>query len=171
MLRASMGRIAAFVIVATLVACANPSIVQLSTDTYLLVREDHGGIFGSMSKLKAGVISDANAFAASQGKVVVPISTNETPMGGGPAQWARFEYQFRVVDKNDPEVGRVSLEPRPDVVIEKTENINVDIRTKDETEKTKDVYAELIKLDDLRQRGILTDAEFTEEKRKLLEGN
>ncbi len=76
-----------------------------------------------------------------------------------------------MVDKNDPEAGRVSLEPRPDVVIESTENINADIRTRDETEKTKDIYTELIKLDDLRERGILTQAEFDAEKKKLLEGN
>ena len=34
--------------------------------------------------------------------------------------------------------------------------------------KQDDVYAELIKLDDLRNRGILTDDEFEAEKRKLL---
>lgn len=34
-----------------------------------------------------------------------------------------------------------------------------------------DVYAELIKLDDLRQRGIITTAEFDAQKKKLLEGN
>jgi len=73
--------ITTLVTVATLVACANPGIVQLSPDTYMIMREDHGGIFGSMSKLKAGVIADANAFAAAQGKIAIPISTNEKPVG------------------------------------------------------------------------------------------
>ena len=35
-------------------------------------------------------------------------------------------------------------------------------------EKPKDLYSELLKLDDLKQRGILTAAEFEAEKRKLL---
>ncbi len=170
MLKTSIYRIAVFATVAILFACANPGIVQLSPDTYMIMREDHAGIFGSMSKLKAGVIRDANAFAASQGKIAIPISANEHPMGVM-ADWARFEYQFRVVDKNDPEAGRVSLEPRPDVVIESTENINADIHTTDDTERSKDVYADLIKLDDLRERGILTQAEFDAEKKKLLEGH
>jgi hypothetical protein len=151
-----------------LVGCANPSVVELSPDTFLLSREDHAGIFGSASALKAGVISDANAFAASRGKVAIPISAHETPVGVM-GKWAKFEYQFRVVDKNDPEVRRTSLVPRPDMVIEKTEKISADIRTKDQS--TKDVYTELIKLDDLRKRGILTEVEFEAQKRKLLSGS
>lgn len=156
--------------IAALSGCANPGIVKLSPDTYMLSREAHGGIFASASALKAGVISDANAFAESQGKVAVPLSAKEKPMGNGPAQWASFEYQFRVVDKNDPEVRRTSLVPRADVVIEKTEKITADVKTRDQTDRPKDVYAELIKLDDLRKRGILTEAEFEAQKRKLLEG-
>ena len=152
-----------------LVGCTNPGIVKLSPDTYMLSREAHGGIFASASALKAGVISDANAFAESQSKIAIPISGKEKPMGSGPAQWASFEYQFRVVDKNDPEVRRTSLAPRADVVIEKTEKLTVDLKTKDQTDRPKDVYAELIKLDDLRKREILTEAEFQAQKRKLLE--
>ena len=155
----------------TIVGCTNPGIVKVSTDTYILFREDHGGIFGSESSLKAGVIRDANAFAESQGKVAVPLSTNFTPMGSGTAQWASFEYQFRVVDKNDPEVGRTSLIPRADVVIEKTDKITVDAQTKDKTTKSKDLYDELIKLDDLRKKGILSEAEFEAQKKKLLNEN
>ena len=83
--------------------CQNPSIVRVSSDTYLLIREDHAGVFGSMSKLKAGVIGDANTFAESLGKVAVPVSARETPVGSGFAQWASYEYQFRIVDRNSPE--------------------------------------------------------------------
>ena len=154
-----------------LAGCANPGIVRVSPDTYMIFREDHGGIFGSASSLKAGVIHDANAFAERQGKVAIPISTRDKPMGGGPAQWASFEYQFRVVDRNDSEVRRTSLVPRADVVIEKMEKVSADIRTKDESAKPKDVYTELIKLDDLRKKGILSDAEFDAQKKKLLSGN
>jgi hypothetical protein len=44
----------------------------------LLSREDRAGIFGNAAALKAGVIRDADAFAASQGKVAIAISTHET---------------------------------------------------------------------------------------------
>ena len=65
--------------------CQNPGIVQLSPDTYMLSRVDHGGVFGNASALKAGVISDANAFAASQGKIAIPLAMKETPMVVGTA--------------------------------------------------------------------------------------
>ena len=137
----------------------------------MLSREAHGGIFASESALKAGVIIDANAFAESQGKVAIPLSSKEKPRGNGPAQWASFEYQIRVVDKNDQEVRRTSLVPRADVVIEKTEKITADVKTKDQTDRPKDVYSELVKLDDLRKRRILTETEFEAQKKRILERN
>ena len=82
--------------------CKNPGVVQVSPNTYMLSREDHGGIFGSQSALKAGVIRDANAFAEKQGKVAVPISAKEHGVGIL-ADWAKFELTFKVVDRNDPE--------------------------------------------------------------------
>lgn len=151
--------------------CSTPGPIRLSPDTYMIVREDHGGIFGSAAALKAGVIGDANAFAEAQGKIAIPLASHDKPMGNGPAQWASFEYQFRVVDKNDPEARRTSLVPRADVVVEKTEKVTMDVKSKDETSRPKDIYAELLKLDDLHKRRILTDAEFEAQKAKLLSSN
>ena len=101
--------------------------------------------------MKADVIAEANEFAAKQGKVAIAISTNESPMFIG--HFASFDYQFRVVDKNDPEEKRTSLIPRANVVIEKNERISGDLHTANETVKTGDLYTELMKLDDLRKKG------------------
>lgn len=152
-----------------LTGCANPGIVKLSPDTYMLSRTDKGGVFGNASAMKADVIREANEFAESQGKIAIPISLNESPMYIG--HFASVEYQFRVVDKSDPEAQRVNLVPRPNIVIEKTEKATVDVKTKDQTEHQKDTYTELIKLDDLRKRGILSQEEFEVQKKKLLDGN
>ena len=149
--------------------CANPEIVQLSPDTYMLSRTDKGGIFGNASAMKAGVIREANEFAASKGKVAIPLHLQETALA--PGRFASVEYQFRVVEKSDPEARRVNLVPRPDVVIQTNEKSTVDVRNRDETPRQPDLYGELLKLDDLRKRGILTDAEFEVQKKKLLSGN
>lgn len=152
-----------------LTGCANPQIVRISPDTYMLSREDHAGIFGSSAKMKSDVIREANAFAESQGKIAIPLATKEKPIGMmRPADWATVEYQFRVVDKNDPEAQRISLVPRPDFVVDKTERISADIHTKDTTEKQPDLYAELTKLDDLRKKGVITETEFSTQKTILL---
>ncbi|MBL7073050.1 MAG: SHOCT domain-containing protein [Candidatus Omnitrophica bacterium] len=157
--------------VCCLTSCANTGIVKLSPDTYMLSREDHGGIFGNASRMKAGVIREANEFAEKQGKIAIPLSINEKPIGDGPAQWASVEYQFRVVDKKDHEARRTHLTKSPDMVIKRDDSLKADINisTKEESEKSSDLYTELIKLDDLQKRGILTIEEFEIQKKRLLE--
>jgi len=150
--------------------CQSPGIVQLSPDTYMITKEDHGGIFAfKRGGLKTDAIREANAFAESKDKIAIPISTKEHPVGVL-GDWASVEYQFKVVDKNDPEARRTALVPRADVVIEKNETINANLRTKDETEKRPDLYTEIMKLDDLRKKGLISDAEFEAQKQKLLSG-
>ncbi|MES2354617.1 MAG: SHOCT domain-containing protein [Pseudomonadota bacterium] len=155
------------VLVLFISGCANPRLVQLSPDTYVLSKQDTAGVFGNPAKLKATVIQEANDFAASQGKIAIPLEANETPLIPG-SRYAQFEYQFRVADSKDAEAKRPLLTPPPKPVIEKTEKSYVDVKTIDQSEKQKDLYSELLKLDDLRKRGILTDAEFGTLKRKLL---
>lgn len=151
----------------TLAGCANPEVVQVSPGVYMLSAEDKGGIFGNSARMKANVIRRADEFAASRGKVAIPVTTNETPMHFG--HFATFDYQFRLVDKDSPEATATNtLGPMPSVVIQKTD---ADIRTKDTSEHPRDIYTELEKLDDLRKKGIITDAEFEAQKKKILAGN
>lgn len=152
-----------------LVSCAsNPTPVQLSPGTYLISREDKGGIFGNPSALKASVISDANAFATSKGMVAIPISTHETP--AYPLHFASFDYQFKLVPPDSPEAKATALVPTANVRVEERSKTTVEMPT-DAKGRTPDTYNELIKLDDLHKRGIITDEEFSEQKKKLLQGN
>ncbi len=95
--------------------CSNPSIVQMSPGIYELARADHGGIFGNKDALKASVIRDANAFAEEKGKVAVPVSAKEHPVGIL-GDWASFEYVFKVVDRDSPESRTPTILVRSDSV-------------------------------------------------------
>ena len=161
--------LASVIMISSLAGCANPGIVKLSPDTYMLSRTDKGGVFGNASAMKADVIREANEFAASQGKIAVPLSLNESPIYIG--HFASVDYQFRVVAQSDPAARSLSLVPRPDVVIEKTEKRTVDVNAKDQMDRSKNIYAELLKPDDLRKRGILSQQEFEAQKKKLLDSN
>ena len=144
-------------LLAMLLSCGLVSnMVKMSPDTYMIRVEDHGGIFAfNRGQLKSRAIQEANDFAASEGrKIAISVYMESHPMGIL-GDWAAVEYQFRVVSKDDPEVKRTSLTPRSSEV----------------TEKTTDVYTELIKLDELRKKGIITEVEFETQKRKLLGGN
>jgi hypothetical protein len=132
--------------------------------------EDHGGIFAfKRGQLKSSAIQQANDFAESKGKIAIPIDMKSHPVGIL-GDWAAVEYQFRVVSENDPEAQRTSLAPEADVIIEKTSKVSVDMKIKDQSEKTKDVYTELLKFDDLRKKGIISEVEFEVQKKKLLSG-
>ena len=169
--RAWSGAFLSFLFVFLLSGCFASNMVQLSPDTHMVRVEDRGGIFAfNRGNLKPEAIRRANDFAASQGKVAIPIAMDSHPVGVL-GDWAAVEYQFRVVSKDDPEAQRTSLTPRADVVVESTSKISADITTKEQSEKTKDVYTELIKLDDLKKKGIISELEFETQKKKLLNEN
>ncbi|HEY0060537.1 MAG TPA: SHOCT domain-containing protein [Telluria sp.] len=147
-------------------ACATSEIVPIGTDSYMIAQTSAGGVFKAMSSLKSEVIQRANAFAESKGKIAIPIAAKEAP--AYPGHMPSFEYQFRLVDKNDPRASGGGLIPRADVVVE---NRVVPPGTGvTRTQDGKDIYSELIKLDELRKRGLLTEAEFQVQKERLLSG-
>ena len=149
-------------------ACAaNPGVVQISPGVYMLSREDKAGVFGNPQAMKASVIKDANSFATSKGMVAIPVSTHEIPMGVL-GRFASFEYQFRLVSPDDAAARPTVLTPRADIVVEKNEHKVVE-QPGTVASQHADLYGELMKLDDLHKRGILTDAEFEAQKKKLLE--
>ena len=154
-------------LVAVLAGCATAAPISMGNDTYMISQTSAGGMFKAMGSLKAEVMNRANAFAASKGKVAIPIAAHESP--AYPGHMPNFEYQFRLVDKADPRASGGALIPRADVVVEMQPPISPP-RDPD-TVKSKDMYTELLKLDDLRKRGVITEAEFETQKSKLLSGN
>jgi hypothetical protein len=161
---AGIRAVASIVFVVVLGGCATSKPIPLSNDTYMISQTSAGGMFKSMSSLKNEVITRANAFAASKGKVAIPIASKESP--AYPGHMPNFEYQFRLVDKNDPRASGAALVPRPDMVIQNTGTTTADIEMKNVS--SNDVYAELMKLDDLRKKGIITEEEFQDQKRRVL---
>lgn len=145
--------------------CATSEIVPLGTDSYMIAQTSAGGIFKAMSSLKSEVIQRANAFAESKGKVAVPIASKEAP--AYPGHMPSFEYQFRLVERNDPRASGGGLVPRADIVVE-NKIIQAPAASANRSFGPKDMYAELMKLDDLRKKGIITDAEFQSQKERLL---
>jgi membrane protease subunit (stomatin/prohibitin family) len=150
--------------VSLLVGCANPGIVKVSNNTYMLSKEDHAGMFGNAARLQANVIAQADTFAESQGKVAVGVSTQSIP--AGPGRFASFSYEFRVVDKDDSMARNGMLVARPDLIVQNNQAAAPAAPT-----QSGDVYTKLTQLNDLLQRGIITQAEFDEQKKKILGEN
>lgn len=151
------------VVTVTIGGCATPQIVSLGHDKYMIYKEDHAGIFGSATALRNDVIEQADEFASSKEKVAYPLSAKSKPLQMCPACWATFEYHFLLADKNDSTISKTRLIPNTDIVTDDAGNISGEINI-----KGRDIHSELIKLDDLRKRGIISQYEFEEQKRKIL---
>ena len=141
----------------TLVACATADVIPMGTDSYLISQTSAGGVFKSMGSLKSDVMKRANAFAESKGKIAIPIASKESP--AYPGHMPNFESQFRLVDKDDPRAAGAALVPRADVVIENNMRSSL-LLSPTSAVKSPDVYTELLKLDDLRKKNIITETEF-----------
>lgn len=126
-----------------------PEIVEMSPNTYMITRASKAGMFTNMEKLKIKVIDQAADFGASKGKVVIPISQSlSRPLAG----WPTFEYVFQLADEGD---------------LDKAGNLPEHVYRDDSF----DIYTEILKLDELRNRGLLTDEEFRIEKEKILDSD
>ena len=123
--------------------------------------------FSGSGKLKAEAFQEASQYCEKLGKSLQVVSTHEASPPYILANFPKAEIQFMCLDAKDAELNRPKLRKEADTVIE----VKKDIRTKDESVKHKDVYAELIKLDDLRKKGIISEAEFAEQKKRLLSEN
>lgn len=89
--------------------CATADIVPLGTNTYMISQTSAGGIFTNVGKLKSDVIQRANRFAESKGKIAIPVnSTTTRPIAAG---MPNYEYQFVLVDKDDPRASNVGSVP------------------------------------------------------------
>ena len=102
--------------VAALVAgCATADIIPIGSNTYMISQTSAGGVFKAMGTLKASVIKRANTFAESKGKIAIPVAEKETP--SRPGQMPNYEYQFILVDKDDPGAANSVLKAAPSTLI------------------------------------------------------
>jgi hypothetical protein len=76
---------------------------------------------------------------------------------------ATAELQFMCLSSNDNDFSRTPVKREADSSVEIRKDVN--IRS---DRKASSVYDELLKLDELRKRGVINNAEFEAQKAKLL---
>jgi hypothetical protein len=149
-----------------LAGCAsNPGVVATGNDTYTLSRTDRGGSFGDLGTTKADLVREANQFAAGRGKAAVQVAMKENHLIA-PEGYTNVTYEFRLVDPAEARAVEVKAAAEPVV---KAAPVAVPAAPV-AVGQGKDLYGELLRYDDLRKRGIITDAEFDQIKKKLLNG-
>jgi len=136
-----------------------------NNNEYVLNRDDKSPL-GSLADVKIAVSKEAKNFcAAMNGKMIEKYSIDkERAMMVWPESTLYFECNENIPhseqknDKSENFIGAMNNSGR-----------NSD--TLSAVEKSKKIYPELVKLDELRKSGIITEIEFNEQKKKLLDDN
>ncbi|WP_306534976.1 SHOCT domain-containing protein [Geobacter sp.] len=139
-------------------------ILHVSGNIYEVMDVDKRGIFGSEASLIDGVVDQANEFATTKDKVANPLAARIHRVGIL-GDWAWFYYKFALVDKNTPDAYRKLT----DITIERDARLSTEFYINRHKTEMRSVSEEIIKLDELRKKGLLTDAEFLAQKKRLLE--
>ena len=150
-----------FACLAVLTCAAKPlepaTVVPLGGNTYSISREGKTAFSRDLDKLKEQVQDDATQYCAAQGKHLKVVSlTGEKPWFS--LGYIKAKIVFQALDAAELAVASAPAAPAvPDAATAVAM-----------PSPTGDLYADLLKLDDLRKKGILTDAEFQAEKQKVL---
>lgn len=106
-------------------------------------------------KLKEEALEAAKKFCAKDGKVLKVVSIKEDKSMYLVGSLAQTSVTFKELAPGDPELTAPGEAPaRPAVAA---------------SPATEQLYADILRLDELRKKGLLSDAEFEVEKKKILE--
>ncbi|HUG09806.1 MAG TPA: SHOCT domain-containing protein [Opitutaceae bacterium] len=148
--------LAAFVFSAgSALAQSEPKFESLGDNTYTVTVHATHKFTRNTKKLEALATEAAEAFCAREGKVMKLISTDDKRGMYGVGEFAKATLTFRALPP-----GAAELAP--------AQSQQTQVRAPLPATPTDSLYDELLKLDDLRKRGILTDGEFEAEKKKVL---
>jgi hypothetical protein len=128
-------------------------IEPLGDNTYTLTVGATNKFTRNTEKLKAAGIEAATAFCAREGRVFKLVSAAEKKSMYLVGDMAATTITFKALASGDPELAASYPIPSTQPV---------------STSATDALYSDLLKLDELRKKGLLTDAEFEVEKKKVL---
>jgi 2-keto-3-deoxy-6-phosphogluconate aldolase len=155
---------------AALAGCASTNsvsnIVSVGENTFAITREAKTGFTRDTATLKEQALQDAARFCESKGKQLKVVSVEEHKPLFYTAGIANAKVVFKALDAGDPELMRTQPGDQVQPVVQAQPAVAV---AAGKTTPTDELYSELVKLDELRKRGILTNEEFQAEKKKVLD--
>lgn len=138
-------------------------IVSLGHDTYAATRTASTGWSRNTDKLKAQALEDAAAYCEKLNKKLKVLETKTDRPSVALMGVAYAKVVFKALDANDPELRTAVLETSPGGAAQ------VAAAPPPQKSETAQFYEDLMLLDDLRKRGLLTEEQFEARKQKLLD--
>lgn len=143
-------------------------VVSMGDNTYSIKVEAKNALHRDVDELKAEANQAAADYCSAQGKVFKEVSlSGKVPTFG--LGYAYAKIVFKALNPGDPEL--TAQAPVAGAAAPVAGMVAAPVAVGPPPERhldTDELYNELVKLDDLRKKGILTDEEFQAEKKKLL---
>lgn len=139
-----------------------PAIVPLGENTYRVTISATHKFTRNTDKLKEQALAAASAYCTGLGKQLKIVSVDEKKSMYLMGEMASATLTFQALDLTDPALSAT----------QSAGATNSPVSLAGSAAKpagNEALYADLLRLDDLRKKGILTDDEFKAEKKKLLE--
>lgn len=140
---------------------APPKVENLGNNTYRVTASATHKFTRNTEKLRAEATEAARAFCAAQGKQLKIVTLDESKSFYGVGDMAKATLTFKALNLADPELAGGA--PAGATGAAATATPTAAPLTNEA------LYADLLRLDDLRKKGILTEEEFATEKKKVLE--
>ena len=145
-----------------LLGCATKSaVVSMGDGTYTVTRTAETAFSRDTEEMTAKAKEDAAHYCAAQGKEMKVLDVVEDKPFYATG-YASAKVVFRAVNPGEADLPSA---PAPVAGARYAAPVAVAVAQKQATD---DLYNQLMKLDDLRKKGILTDEEFQAEKKKIL---
>jgi len=146
-------------------------VLLIGENVYEIMDTDYRGIFGSENSLMDRNLKKVERFSLERNMVAVPLEARIHRVGIL-ADWAWFYYKFKLVEpiksKDELKFSDITVQRDARLSEEFYKSRNIKIGNVSTTPQKVDIYDELLRLNELKEKGILTEAEFTQEKTKLL---
>jgi hypothetical protein len=140
---------------ASLLRAQNISKIEsLGDNTYAVTASATNKFTRNTAKLKAAGVEAATQFCAKEGRRFQLVSASETKSMYLVGDMAAARITFKALKDGEPDPANGTDTPA---------------RLAPASTATDSLYEELIKLDELRKKGILTEEEFSTEKKKVLD--
>jgi hypothetical protein len=152
-------------------------LTEVSPNVFQVFREQHGVVFGGDPSLQRQVVDEANAFAERRGMIAVPMEAR-LHLAGNVGDWGWCYYKFQLSPKGDMRGSKSASEISFENDARMTDSFfhSMEAAAKPDglpgtnsPAAKQNIYDELIKLDELRKKGILTEEEFQTQKKRVLE--
>lgn len=148
-------------------AAQNPVIESISENTYSLTQTATNGFDLDTDRLKERALKHAADFCTDKHKEMKVIDTTVWRPRFRTLGLSYAKVVFKALDADDPELHAPPPAPPQPILAAGGADSAVGATAQPQS-ATDQLYSDLLKLDDLRKRGILTQKEYDAQKKRLL---